>query len=355
MSYVLFFFLFLLCRDSRWFVLMMLVGDARRLMNGWWLFLSLSFACSLCSIHVVPFQETLPQEETQLTEADLIERYLKPYFADKTMFLQVGSRLQIKEVDFKVTACLPAKGICSSDTQLVVASAGTRGVGSTRSFFSALQQLTRVHILPTQASVKGKRLLPAARSSIYRTHVQPYFLHENIHLHLGAQFFVDGIEFRVVASEPNNGVVAETTEVFTEGDPLPDLTTLHLLPFIETLPNREKNLTEEQLFERYFDPYFMGAGRIISAGILLYSYAIFLVRNFPATTLVSFLVPGLSLPSITTPSIFSLSLFFFPCVFLFSSFSSLFAFRSFSSFSAFFSFSSLVFSFFFLISSCFMH
>ncbi len=66
----------------------------------------------------------------------------------------------------------------------------------------------------------------------------------------------------VAQAQPENGVVNRSTEIFSDGQPLPDLSKLHMLPIYETLPNSEKNITPAQLFERYFAPYLEGRGQL---------------------------------------------------------------------------------------------
>jgi len=88
---------------------------------------------------------------------------------------------------------------------------------------------------------------------------------------------------------PSNGQVDRNTEIFTEGEPLRDLEKIHILPIYETcalpplicaaqangamhatlacrLPNREKNITPEQRFEKYLEPFFSGRSQMLTRG-----------------------------------------------------------------------------------------
>lgn len=74
------------------------------------------------------------------------------------------------------------------------------------------------------------------------------------------------VQFVVRLLQPWNGVVDGSTSVTIETVPLADLQRVALLPVYETLPNREKEISSEDRFEKYLKPYFAGRHRYLTNG-----------------------------------------------------------------------------------------
>lgn len=70
------------------------------------------------SFDIVAFSETLPDEHKHMSEAELLEHYLKPFFTDRSIYLYIGARFQIHEVDFKIRVAYPPAGITTNQTMV---------------------------------------------------------------------------------------------------------------------------------------------------------------------------------------------------------------------------------------------
>jgi len=81
------------------------------------------------------------------------------------------------------------------------------------------------------------------------------------HIVEGDLFVSRGLQLKVVSCVPDNGVIDAATEIFTSGPPLPDVEKLQIMPIYESLPNRDKDATGAQIFQRYLMPYFQGRFR----------------------------------------------------------------------------------------------
>lgn len=220
----------------------------------------------LTLLHVLPFMETLPEDEQTIGEEMLLSKYLVPYFKSQLgQSMSTGQRFQYKEVDFKVVAAYPPCGIISSSTEY-------RSMHNPR-YLNALCELQKVHILPTLASLPHQSSPTSSSSSssstphrqsltpaeLFNDYLKPYFRSPNVrHLAIGDTFMSEGIQFKVIAASPSNGVITSETEIFTNGDPIPDVESVHVLPVYESLPNRDKDLNPTQMFTKYIQPYFSG-------------------------------------------------------------------------------------------------
>lgn len=185
----------------------------------------------------------------------LLRDVLVPHFRDTAnrTSVQAGSRLQIREIDFKVIACQPPVGVVTGDTRLRCMDPPLH----------SLSNLKKLHVLPTAASLSWRRDRPDSKQ-LFTDYLKPYFSTAPRHLMLGETFMSKGVQFKVIACVPADGVVDGTTEIFTEGEPLADMERVHLLPIYETLPNREKNITPDERFQRYLEPYFTGRNQVLS-------------------------------------------------------------------------------------------
>lgn len=243
-------------------------------------------------VHILPFAETLPPRQqsdageaaprveskaegksaplqaaepgsTVTDSADwgdwneylLLQEVLVPHFRDpaNSVIVQPGDRMQIRGIDFKVVACHPPTGLITPETRIRCMDPPLH----------ALNTLRKIHVLPTAASLSWRRERPDSKQ-LFMDYLRPFFSSATRHLMLGETFMANGVQFKVIACVPSDGVVDRETEIFTEGEPLPDLERVHILPIYETLPNREKNITPEERFVRYLEPYFSGRSQILA-------------------------------------------------------------------------------------------
>eukprot|EP00457_Paulinella_chromatophora_P004092 gb/GEZN01004102.1/.p1 GENE.gb/GEZN01004102.1/~~gb/GEZN01004102.1/.p1 ORF type:complete len:482 (-),score=31.87 gb/GEZN01004102.1/:237-1682(-) len=216
----------------------------------------------LTCVQVLPFEETLPEDlrDSLSLEQRLLEEYLHPYFREqKGAILKPGKRFQYKEVDFKVMACKPPVGRINPDTQV-------RALGP----LLRLENLTKVHILPTQGSLEG--VPPRERFSdekdMFENYIKPFLQAnpEDLHLAAGDLFMMKGIQFMVVAAVPNNGLVDRRTVVYSHGPPVPDIEKCSLLPIMESLPNSEKKIQPAEALAKYLKPYLSCCNRMLKQG-----------------------------------------------------------------------------------------
>ncbi len=185
----------------------------------------------------------------------LLESHIKPYFAQhKGELIQHNKRFQINEVDFKVVACHPQIGVTTEYTDFRVGPP-----------ISADAPIRKLHLLPMKATLNGVSYAP---EQIFKDFVRPMFIghEEDVHVMTGDAIVQNGVQFKVFAAQPSSGIVDRQTEIFTDGEPLPDITKMHILPFYESLPNREKDITPEQLFTKYLEPAFTGKMMYVTQG-----------------------------------------------------------------------------------------
>jgi len=202
-------------------------------------------------VHMAPFVETLPDEDRRMNEDELLQKYVIPFFKDRVQVVTPGTRFQISAVDFKVISCFPPSGVTTPETVFRVCDR-----------FHATYKVQRLHVLPT-ASSSGL----AENKNVFEDCVKPFFnVPEPRHISLGETFVSHGIQFKVIACVPPNGIVTQETEIFTDGEPLLDIDKFHILPIFETLPNRDKNLTPDQRFKKYLEPFFLGRFQAIAQG-----------------------------------------------------------------------------------------
>lgn len=214
-----------------------------------------SKAPTLRRIHMVPFAETLPERfaDSIMYEENAKEQYLDEFFATGRKFVELGTRFQIKEVDFKVVCTVPP---CSGWVD------HTTEVRCMDPPVSALCEMSKLHVLPMDASWETEKKYDP--QFLFNEVVKPFFTEEK---HVAAEdtFMSNGVQCRIVAGEPASGIVNENTQIYCTGDPVPDLKRLHMLPIYESLPNRDKDITSEEIFSKYLEPYFTGRFRSISS------------------------------------------------------------------------------------------
>lgn len=126
-----------------------------------------------------------------------------------------------------------------------------------------------MHILPTAATVPSR--WNVSDDDLFRDYVRPFVIDEGEATHLagGELFTFKGVQFKVVAATPDDGLLDENSEFFFSGEPVPDLARAHLLPVYESLPNRDKDMTSDQRFSRYLEPAFVGRMMLLEQGLRL--------------------------------------------------------------------------------------
>lgn len=223
-----------------------------------------------------PFVVTLEEEKSFPTPTTLKNENLLPYVqSNRGMIITPGYRFQANGVDFKVDYCHPQRGRITESTQVFC---GTP--------ISSTDPIEKVHLLPTLASLNGKsyeskelfsqfvlpmfKLRTALEAGLTQAQFEsgvplpPGTASIDCHIALGDTLMYNGVQFKVVGCRPKSGLVSRDTIVYTDGDPLPDLKTVTILPFYESLPNREKNITHEQLFRKYLEPELSGKHAFLS-------------------------------------------------------------------------------------------
>jgi len=276
---------------------------------------------------LAPFHETLPPEHQQLAnsinyEEEMLRLYLTDYFQAEgakagtpdALQVAVGSRFQIKEVDWRVLGCYPPSGIITPKTS----------VRCMRKPLSSIAVIQKMHVLPVAATLplqKGEdgnmRPRQLDPNEIFREYLRPWVTSEGgpaaaaagaapaaassrgrsasasssssasasasasaasssaaaaaaadaeqKHVVEGDLFVSRGVQFKVVSCVPDNGVIDASTEIFTAGPALPDIERIQIMPIYESLPNRDKQATGAQIFQRYLLPYFQGRFRHVKA------------------------------------------------------------------------------------------
>lgn len=196
---------------------------------------SMIFPCCFSELEVTSFRAPLPDSH----DFGFLHRFLK--YANSC-----------------ICFCCLLAGIAGRNTRIF-----TGDISGPRSL-SATGNLVRFNILPTKASLENKRI---SQNDLFRTHILPYFQQsdEDRHVIGGDTLMLNGVQFKVLSTTPSNGIVTDATQMFSDGEPLADLTKAHILPIYETLPNSEKpglrgqdGITERDIVERYLMPYFQG-------------------------------------------------------------------------------------------------
>lgn len=83
------------------------------------------------------------------------------------------------------------------------------------------------------------------------------------HLMEGELFLYNGVEFRVMACQPKDGFITRDTAVHVSGLPIVDVKSMTIRAISNSLPNRHKNLSKEEIKNMYLDPYFKGQSRYV--------------------------------------------------------------------------------------------
>ncbi|GAB5354361.1 hypothetical protein AAMO2058_000112100 [Amorphochlora amoebiformis] len=199
-----------------------------------------------------PFSESLP-EDIKFTEAtpsadnELVNDYVLPYFKElkEELVLEIGSRVQINEVDFEIVACKPPRGIVTPSTIVSVPHPP----------LNTLRVIERMHVLPLKATLGSSA---PNEAKLFDQHIKPYFTTEERHIMQGQTFTHEGIQFHIRNCEPSDGRVTRETTIYSRGEPIPDLKKVHILPIYESLPNSEKKIEAKAIFDKYLRAHFTG-------------------------------------------------------------------------------------------------
>ena len=176
--------------------------------------------------------------------------------------MHIGERLQIREVDWSVQAVFPPGGRLTAQTRIYCDPP-----------LSALNEITKIHVLPVQASLGERKLTETEIFEALRHKItEGEYFSEHETFVIGAPWLSTPTQFHVIACEPPNGHITNDTELFTQGVPIDDVKRLHVLPFKDTMSDEFKQhdqhpqLDEDGLFEHFLQPYFLGRHRLLHTG-----------------------------------------------------------------------------------------
>jgi hypothetical protein len=174
---------------------------------------------------------------------------LLPYFSQLQRCVAKDDLLTVGPMKFKVMACYPRAGLVHAGTQIQCYSALTT------------QPLSRVHVLPIRPSSLDERS--------FRCKVLPYLMQNTVHLHREQTLKIADLRLIIVATEPANGIVTDSTELFYDGEPLSEVRVVHVMPHAENLPRPLQRLSQEQLkdamYHMFLMPFFVGWSRVIQS------------------------------------------------------------------------------------------
>lgn len=199
------------------------------------------------------FRRGLPNEirsSDNLSFRVILQSYLNPYFTTRSRCIGIGDFFRYGDARFKVLGANPSYGVVSDKTLIQC------------STLLDENPMLRFQILP----VGDLRFTLES----FQNGIQPYFRSMPRHIHEGQFLYLNNTECVVVASQPDNGVVMNQTEVYFEGDPLYRINTVTLVPYVEDLPMQLQRLSNSEraaeLNRLYIMPYFKGQRRIVSPG-----------------------------------------------------------------------------------------
>lgn len=174
-------------------------------------------------------------------------RTLLPYFSQRQRCVAKGDMFSVGAQKFKVMACYPSAGLVNAGTQMQCYTP------------LHLRPLSRVHILPIRPSTLDERVV--------NRKVLPFMQENTVHLHKEQTFQIDGVKLIVMAAEPLDGIVTNSTELFFAGEPLATVKYVSILAHAENVPASLVRLSREQLkdavYHMFLMPFFVGWNRII--------------------------------------------------------------------------------------------
>jgi len=194
-------------------------------------------------VRIALIEENLAEDEFKFSSSALVDKYIRP-FIDTHSDLDVypGFIFQSLGVDCKVVSCFPSV---------------SRITGATRIVLEGHMSISRT-IRKMSISAMGASEALEEHKDLVEEVVRPYF-QEPRQAYLNQIFFIDGIQFKVIECDPLSGIVDESSVVYTSETNLPDVERVHVLPIYESLPNSEKNITEDQIFKSYLSPFLQGS------------------------------------------------------------------------------------------------
>ena len=168
--------------------------------------------------------------------------------------IEEGIIFSHKEVKFKILSCYPRQGF--------------------------IVKLTRLHLYTEICNdpISEVEILPLPPHSIseelFDSVFLPYFSTNKVHLHSNQHIYIYGLECIVSKTEPHDGFVVPSITEFNYCEyPIPSITKLSLVPYIEDIPSSLSRLEEPQLIKTIMDmylmPYLKGWRRILRAGMVI--------------------------------------------------------------------------------------
>lgn len=159
----------------------------------------------------------------------LFEQYIKPHYhsggnRECCNIVTVGDVIKIRDLDFQVMAVIPSSrdvGIFDTSTMVYVD-------------WDSTPEFVKIHIVPFQDTLPH-----AYEFDIFNDYLKPY-LSRNKHARLSVndQFTYQGVQFKVVCSEPDGPArIGRNTTIYSEGVLHPSLRNLLPPELLEQLSN----------------------------------------------------------------------------------------------------------------------
>jgi len=188
-------------------------------------------------------------DENEPSHDTILESYVYPYFQGNPIRLRAGMRFQANDLDFKVLSLFPPEGVVGSNTQIQL---HTETPDSKPQFIGNDTALHQIHILPSKLTTDHPP------DTLLDNYLKPYLRKDDIVLTEGEVFVYNNVQFRVMACRPSTGTIDPRIEIWNNGDSMPDIESVKILPIYETIPNRDKNMTPSQMRTKYLDAYLQG-------------------------------------------------------------------------------------------------
>lgn len=165
---------------------------------------ALSALATIQRVHMLPVRAGLGSAPAD--EGKLFEQYLKPYFSGTEKHISAGDTVTIRDLQFHVRLCEPRNGRVTRETTIY-----NQG--------NPIADLKKVQILPVFESLPNSEKKIQAKA-LFERYLMPCFSGRQVFLRQDGEFKYNGVTFRVLAAEPNEGLVTNETEVYAEGEPI---------------------------------------------------------------------------------------------------------------------------------------
>lgn len=194
--------------------------------------------------------ESLGEEEIEETE--LMGAYVVPFLSagPEPKVIAMGDGFQYRGVDFKIIASFPPRGTFAQTTTILFDGK-----------VSCTAILEHITLVPAAASIDSDARMD-------RDAVTEDLRHHATHIVEGSLIQSRGLHLSVTQCFPASGLMDDST-LIDISDPAPDLTQVHILPVLDTLPAADRHIDEADLVERYLKPYLQGTFRLLTVDTTL--------------------------------------------------------------------------------------